>query len=164
MQRTIVRGGVLLGLGFAVALATVRCADVNRGLGAACIRDSDCLSGLCEGQQCVALQTVFDGGNAVDAGFDAGSPGTDAATKKDTGAPPKPDAGKPLPDAHVAHDAGDAAKADASQDGAADGDAAKAPDATDHDAATLDAAHDAEHDDGHVSDDASGAAKDGARG
>jgi hypothetical protein len=161
MQRTIVRGGVLLGVGVLFAVASVRCADVNRGLGSACIRDTDCLSGLCEGQQCVAPPTLFDGGNASDAAPDVsssdGAP-ADGSKKLETGPPPKKDAGQPKPDAATdsgtKRDGGDASPSDA--DAHADGPAADGS----RDGSENDAAHDAPQD-VHVPD---GASKDGAPG
>jgi hypothetical protein len=155
MRRTVVRGAVLVACGVFGALATVRCADVNRGLGASCIRDSDCQSGLCAGQQCVAQPPLFDGGNAVDAGEDGspaeagddGSPGHDAGPPmKDATTPPK-DTGV---DAKTTSDGGDAAS---HADGAAvDGAAVDGP------------ASDGAHDDAAAGDAHSGDAsmKDGA--
>lgn len=134
-------------LGLIALVASVRCADVTRGLGEPCIRNEDCLSGVCAGQQCVAQPTVFDASRppTADAGADAqtdgaatdGAPG-DVVTPMDTSTPP----------ADSGHDAGgghDASMPDATQhhDGSThDGTASDAA----RDVELKDSAHDAPHD------------------
>ena len=137
--------GVLALVASVASLASVRCADVDRGLGGACIRNEDCLSGVCAGQTCVAAPVVFDATDttsAPDAAAD-GAPNGDAtpdaaATGMDSGPPPPHDSGSVAPDASTdAHSTQDAMVAlDASHLADASGT---------HDASS---AHDAAHDTG----------------
>ena len=80
VMSTVGKRGAIVGVGaLLIALAAVRCADVNRGLGEACIRDEDCLSGVCAGQECVAQPPTFDAAPSSDASTDgaAGDGATD---------------------------------------------------------------------------------------
>ena len=67
---------LLVGVYAFVALSPA-CANVDRGLGEACIRDSDCLSDVCAGQVCVAQPAFFDATpppvSSADAGADVAS-------------------------------------------------------------------------------------------
>jgi hypothetical protein len=153
MRHAFRRGAVLVGLGLLAAIASVRCADVNRGLGDACIRNSDCLSGVCAGQQCVAAPTLFDASTATDAGVDA-SPADGAAEGSkgsDTGIPMK-DAGHDAA-ADTGREAGDAtgdALTDVNHD-------TGVPDGSTKDGAPPEASGDVHAGDAHVD----GALKDG---
>lgn len=140
MHTTFRNGAVLAGLGVLVAIVSVRCANVDRGLGQACIRNSDCLSGICAGQECVASPTLFDASTAFDAGVDSGASDSakESSSGSDTGTPMK-DAGHPQPDARA--EAGDAA-VDAVMDGNHD---ANMVDASTPDGALSDAGADVHH-------------------
>ena len=93
-RRRLVHGAVVLAIGLGMFGALVRCADVNRGLGEACIRNGDCLSSLCAGSVCVADPTLMEASTAVDTGVDAGIDASDAASM-DVVAPPPKDTGAP---------------------------------------------------------------------
>jgi hypothetical protein len=71
---TVTRALVAIAIAGSGALA-MRCADVARGLGQACIRDEDCMSGVCAGSICVPAPTTFDSGppdaSSVDAAPEA---------------------------------------------------------------------------------------------
>jgi len=131
-------GGLAIALGAVSVLASVRCADVNRGLGEACIRDQDCLSGACAGQQCVASPPLFDASAAFDAGSGAvgEAGGGDAALDAGSAA----EASAPADAGHAATDAGDAAHAQAD---------AAPPDSSPPDSAHGDAARDGGVSDAH---------------
>lgn len=131
MKRTLAHGSALASLGALLAVSALRCADVNRGLGEACIRNEDCLSGLCAGQTCVAQPTLFDASTTIDSGTDASTDAPPDTRVADAIAPsdaPSADArvdakGSGSPDARVdgasAADSGatkDAAKPDAAKD------------------------------------------------
>jgi hypothetical protein len=51
---------VRLSLTSASAVLLVQCADNEKGLGAECVKDQDCASGICSGQVCVAAPLTFD--------------------------------------------------------------------------------------------------------
>jgi hypothetical protein len=126
------------GIGTLALLLVVRCTDVSRGLGEACIRDEDCLSGACASQICVAQPPTFDSGSTprtTDADTDATDDASDAMSvdatmvTHDSGMPPH-DAGV---DSFVGnHDGGDAR-----------GPSTDAGDANGHDAIVPDAGRDA---------------------
>jgi hypothetical protein len=96
MRTTLPRSGLLLAaLGFIAVVSSARCANVDRGLGEACLRDEDCLSGVCAGQVCVSAPPVLstlpttDAAAMVDgAAHDSQAPdsGTDAPSAMDAGA------------------------------------------------------------------------------
>jgi hypothetical protein len=107
-----VRGLVFAVLAEGALVLAAGCANVDRGLGDPCIRNEDCLSGVCAGQQCVASPALFDA-TPVDTGVDSttDAPPADAAPDvapppADTGQPPH-DSGQPV-DSGKPHDAGDA--------------------------------------------------------
>jgi hypothetical protein len=85
-------GAALLVAGFATLLW---CGNVDAGLGSPCIRNEDCLSGICAGQICVAQPTLLtsipssDAGDAAsDAPVDgAAADAADAATSTSTPPP-----------------------------------------------------------------------------
>jgi len=140
--------GLLALVASLASLASVRCADVDRGLGGACIRNEDCLSGVCAGQTCVAAPVVFDATDttsAPDAAAD-GAPNGDAtpdaaATGMDSGPPPPHDSGSVAPDASTdAHSTQDASVASDASDASHLADASGTHDAS--------SAHDAAHDTG----------------
>jgi hypothetical protein len=145
--RGLSAGAVFAGVAFAALFASVRCADVNRGLGAACIRNADCLSGLCSGQECIAQPTLIDGAIESDSGDNGASEaGTDAEADArvgppDAGMPPKKDSGHPTADAAKdgapSKDAGDAAIDSTSP--LLDGGDASMNDSSAHDSAVPDA-------------------------
>ncbi len=138
MRRTLVgSGGVLAGLGLVAMLASVRCADVDRGLGQACIRNEDCQSGVCAGQVCIAEPPVFDAAPQADAAGDG------SATPDGGALDAARDAAKPVDAGAKPHDAGHVVH-DAARDAPATHDAADAAPATDGDA--TDALQDARHD------------------
>jgi hypothetical protein len=113
---SLLRAALLAGF---LALTT-HCSETQRSLGDPCLRNADCLSGYCAGQQCVSAPNVFDGAPPFDA--TAG-------------------------DASDASDAGDAAAMmDARLPDASSSKDAKTPDASDAHVAPPDAAPDARHD------------------
>jgi hypothetical protein len=71
----------------AIALASVllvACTETRRPLGEDCLKDQDCLSGICSGLKCVAAPPTLEAGPEPDAAADAPSDapadmGTDAA-------------------------------------------------------------------------------------
>ncbi len=68
-------GVVLLVTGLMVSA----CTETRRSLGEGCLKDEDCTSGICSGQQCTAAPPLLDAETPFqDAATDAGPPGGDA--------------------------------------------------------------------------------------
>lgn len=113
-------------VGVLVLVGLTQCSETQRGLGDQCLRNADCVSGYCAGQQCVAAGNVYDGAAPFEASaVDASDTGTDAVTPaKDAGheaAPPPKDAG------HEASSGGDASDAGMMHDAHDDAHDAKRP-------------------------------------
>jgi hypothetical protein len=86
----------------------------SRGLGEDCLKDQDCLSGICSQLKCAAAPPLIDGG-IPQYTPDTGAPQDSTAPPPDTGAPEAAiDTGTGMPDS--ANDSG----GDASQDAASD--------------------------------------------
>jgi hypothetical protein len=106
-------------LSFACCAATALaagCAEQKRGIGEQCLKDDDCLSGICAGLQCSAAPPLLDGSpGAVDAGGEAGPGDGSAPVDANADASPGQDAGF---DAGI--DAGVDAGSDAPEDAPAD--------------------------------------------
>lgn len=86
-HRVVHRAGVFLaGLGLVALAASLRCANVDRGLGDACERNEDCLSGVCAGQMCVPQPPVRTSFPSTDAALpvDASADGGDAVASSST--------------------------------------------------------------------------------
>jgi hypothetical protein len=105
---------------FAVAVVTVvgviaACADSPRANGQACIRDQDCLSGVCVQDTCAAAPLLLDAEVEDDGSLD-GTTGGDTAVESsvDSGTPAAEtgagDTGSASPDSGAASDTGTAAE------------------------------------------------------
>jgi hypothetical protein len=81
-------------------MATMRCANVDRVIGQACLRDEDCLSGLCSGQVCIAEPMLLSVLPTTDAqaGFDAGHDAAPVDAPPDVMMMATPDTGTPMMD------------------------------------------------------------------
>jgi hypothetical protein len=107
-------GWGLGGAGVVALLLLLRCANVDRGLGEACERNEDCLSGVCAGQVCIAQPPLLTSLPTTDAASsDAGHDGpaadapVDAPTSGTDTSPPPVDAGMDAPpDTGAAQDGG----------------------------------------------------------
>jgi hypothetical protein len=74
---------VLLSLGAII----VACGEDRRGIGEDCLRDDDCLSGVCLAQRCAAPPPLTDGSfPTVDAQSDAAGEASDGRDAAETGA------------------------------------------------------------------------------
>jgi hypothetical protein len=60
----------LWGVPFVVAFV-LGCTETRRPLGEDCLKDQDCLSGVCSGLRCAAAPTLIEAGPTPDAGNDA---------------------------------------------------------------------------------------------
>ncbi|MEI7894894.1 MAG: hypothetical protein WCI05_17485 [Myxococcales bacterium] len=68
--------GVVARGAFVVMVLTLAaaCAELRRSLGEECLKDDDCLSGICSQLQCVAAPPMLDGSLPFrEAGLDAGT-------------------------------------------------------------------------------------------
>ncbi len=118
------------GFGLFGLVASIRCANVDRGLGQPCERNEDCLSGFCAGEVCIAQPPVLTSEPDATVGVDAGQ---DAATDApnpvvDAGVDAPPDASPDAP-SDAPHDAADAG----AHDGGHAHDSGTAKDAAKHD-------------------------------
>jgi predicted small secreted protein len=80
-RREVAAGAVAAGLLVAWVLAA--CVETRRPLGEDCLKNGDCLSGICSGLRCVAAPPFLDGSPEAtpDAGVgDAAGDATDDAT------------------------------------------------------------------------------------
>jgi hypothetical protein len=110
------RAIVVVVLGLTVAAASA-CVESQRALGEDCLKDQDCLSGICAQLQCAAAPPVLDA-TAPAVAADTGVPDTFVAPPPDTGAPDVPvameaaaDSAPPVPDS--SSDTGGDSNADA---------------------------------------------------
>jgi hypothetical protein len=72
----------------AIAVASA-CVQTQRALGEDCLKDQDCLSGICSQLQCAAAPPLLDGGVPQGPGAEAGpEAGVDAAVEGGPDAPP----------------------------------------------------------------------------
>jgi hypothetical protein len=108
---------VALALGAGAASA---CVQSQRALGEDCLKDQDCLSGICSELQCAAAPPVLDA-TAPAVAPDTGAPDTFVAPPPDTGAPDVPvameaaaDSAPPAPDS--SSDTGGDSATDATSD------------------------------------------------
>jgi hypothetical protein len=73
---------------FGAAVGIVACAETRRSLGEACLKNEDCLSGICSDQQCASAPPLLDAeAPAIDAAPEAAA--VDAAAPPEAGEPPE---------------------------------------------------------------------------
>lgn len=82
------RRAAILSIGFVFALILVACGETRRPIGDECLRDDDCLSGVCSARSCVSAPPLKTGATGptpdeepdIAAGTDGGtvSPPSDA--------------------------------------------------------------------------------------
>lgn len=97
----------LVAVALCIVGASAACQLTSRGLGEDCLKDQDCLSGICSQLKCAAAPPLIDGG------FPQGS--EDTGAPQDSTAPP-PDTGTP----EAAMDTGTANMPDSANDSAGD--------------------------------------------
>jgi hypothetical protein len=82
---------VLVLVGVAGIAAIVACAETRRGIGDACLKNDDCLSGVCSGLTCASQPPLLDGSpeNVRDAATEAApiDGGADASDGSDDALP-----------------------------------------------------------------------------
>ena len=78
LRRSPIR--VVLATGVMALTLVGACAETRRSLGDDCLKDEDCLSGICAGLKCVAAPPIIDGSTP------AGDSGAPDAAGGDTGA------------------------------------------------------------------------------
>jgi hypothetical protein len=79
---------------FGAAVGIVACAETRRSLGEACLKNEDCLSGICSDQQCASAPPLLDAeAPAIDAAPEAAA--VDAAPEAAVDAAAPPEAGEP---------------------------------------------------------------------
>jgi hypothetical protein len=75
---------ILIGAAFGI----VACAETRRSLGGSCLKDDDCLSGICADQECTSAPPLLDAEPPATVAADA-EPGPEASID----AAPPPEAG-----------------------------------------------------------------------
>ena len=121
--RTAARTFVFVGAFVAVLGVAAACSEARRSNGDSCLKDEDCLSGICAGQVCTAAAPILDATYDADTGAtktDASEAAADTAPAKDTSTPKEAAAEAASEAASDTGTSSDTATGDGAGDGAGD--------------------------------------------
>ena len=97
MRADMLASGGLAGLGGALAITLLGgCMETRRALGDACLKNDDCLSGICSQLRCDVLPPLTDARAVSDAGPLADAQDLDATLDSPEESPPEPTGAEPV--------------------------------------------------------------------
>jgi hypothetical protein len=102
MARRAFAAAASIACGIAALVITLSCSETRRGPGEDCLKDDDCLSGICSQQHCAAAPPLLDGEPPVPA---EGGPDSAGDAALDAPVAP-PEAGPDVRDSGTSGDGG----------------------------------------------------------